>query len=158
MYKILFVCAGNICRSPTAEGIMRKLIKEQGLEKEIAVDSAGTSSYHQGDAPDSRAISCALIHGVDIRDIRSRALRADDFADFDLILAMDNMNLADMQYKRPAGDKRYEKAKLKLMLEYAPEYGENVLDPYYHHGFDQVYEMLEKACQNILKEYQKKHR
>ena len=97
MYKILFVCAGNICRSPTAEGIMRKLIKEQGLEKEIAVDSAGTSSYHQGDAPDSRAISCALIHGVDIRDIRSRALRADDFADFDLILAMDNMNLADMQ-------------------------------------------------------------
>lgn len=150
MYKILFVCAGNICRSPTAEGIMRRLIEETNMEKTIEVDSAGISAYHQGDAPDSRSVICALEHGIDIRDLRSRPLSAEDFAKFDLILAMDENNLEDICYRRPNGDKRYEKAKVKRILEYAPEYGQNVPDPYYHNGFDRVFEMLEAACQNLL--------
>lgn len=150
MYKILFVCLGNICRSPTAEGIMRKLIKDAGLENEISVDSAGISSYHQGDRPDSRSIECAERHGIDIRDLRSRPVRADDFAEFDLILGMDDGNIEDLLLKRPEGDERYAKASIKKLLEYAPQYGENVPDPYYHNGFDRVFEMMEVACQNLL--------
>ena len=155
MYKLLFVCTGNICRSPTAEGIMRRLIQEQGLEDKIMVDSAGTSAYHSGDAPDSRAISCAFAHGLDITMLRSRPLRADDFAEFDLILAMDDNNVWNLEQKRPYGDARYQKAVVKKILEYAPEYGENVPDPYYHNGFDRVFEMIETACGRLLAEITK---
>lgn len=152
MYKILFVCLGNICRSPTAEGIMRNLIKTAGEENNIAVDSAGIASYHQGDAPDRRSVICAAEHGIDLRDLRSRPVRAEDFAEFDLILAMDENNLADLEWKRPQGDSRYQKAKLGLLLDYAPEYGCNVPDPYYHNGFDRVFMMIETACRNLLAE------
>ena len=148
--KILFVCAGNICRSPTAEGIMRRLIKEQGLERQIIVDSAGTSAYHNGDAPDPRAVACALEHRLDIRDLRSRPVRADDFAEFDLILAMDGMNIVELEYRRPIGNSRYNHAQIELILNYAPEYGQEVPDPYYHNGFDNVFQMLETACRNLL--------
>ena len=151
MYKILFVCTGNICRSPTAEGIMRRLIKEQERENEIYVDSAGTSSWHHGDAPDDRAVACAAEHGVDISDLRSRPVRAEDFAEYDLILAMDGMNIVNLEYLRPIGDSRYNKARIELILNYAPEFGREVPDPYYHNGFDRVFDMLETACRNLLK-------
>ncbi len=152
MYKILFVCTGNICRSPTAEGIMRRLIKERGLSNKIMVDSAGTSGFHSGDAPDSRAVACAFEHGLDITMLRSRPLRAEDFAEFDLILAMDRLNLIDIEYRRPHGDARYQRARVELILHYAPEYGQEVPDPYYHNGFDKVFAMLETACRNLLAE------
>lgn len=150
MYKLLFVCAGNICRSPTAEGIMKKLVKAAGFEDSIYVDSAGTSSYHSSDIPDSRSIECADRHGLDLRSQRSRPVRAEDFAFFDLILAMDDQNIWNLEQKRPHGDPRYQKAEVKKILEYAPQYGSNVPDPYYLDGFDHVYEMLEVACQNLL--------
>ncbi len=151
MFRILFVCTGNICRSPTAEGVMKKLVREAGLQHEIEVDSAGTSSYHCGDAPDTRAVECAAGRGLDISDLRSRPLSAEDFADFDLILAMDSQNIWNIDRKRPLGDKRYERAKVKKLLSYAPEYGEDVPDPYYgNDGFELVFDMVEAACRNLL--------
>ncbi len=151
MYKILFVCTGNICRSPTADGYMKKIVKEAGLEDYIYIDSAGTSSYHHGDAPDMRSVECALQHGLDIRDLRSRALRADDYADFDLILAMDSQNIWNLNLKRPDGDERYQHAKIQKLLEYAPAYGEDIPDPYYgDDGFENVYQMISSACDNLL--------
>lgn len=153
MYKILFVCLGNICRSPTAEGIMRRLVQQQNLSDEINVDSAGISAFHSGDEPDARAVICALNHGLDIRSLRSRPVCADDFAGFDLILAMDENNAEELEYRRPRGDDRYNRARIELILKYAPEFGINVPDPYYHNGFDRVYEMLETACSNLLKKF-----
>lgn len=150
MYRILFICTGNICRSPTAEGIMRRLVSERGLEDKVQVDSAGISSYHQGDMPDLRSIECADRHGLNLRSLRSRPVRAEDFALFDLILAMDETNIEDLAWRRPEGDERYNRAVVRKILAFAPEYGENVPDPYYQNGFDRVYEMLEAACANIL--------
>lgn len=151
MYRILFVCTGNICRSPTAEGVMRKLVKEAGLEDEIFVDSAGTSSYHNGDCPDLRAVICANGHGIDIGCLRSRAVRAEDFAEFDLILAMDSQNIWNLDMKRPEGDTRYQRARVRKLLSYAPEFGDNIPDPYYDsNGFETVYTMIETACRNLL--------
>jgi len=152
MIKILFVCMGNICRSPTAEGVMKSLVKKAGKEKEIFVDSAGTSGWHEGGCPDARSISCAKDHGVNIKNLTSRKLLADDFKDFDLILVMDEQNLRDVQKKRPYGDADYDRAKVQLLLDYAPEYGFEVPDPYYLDGFDNVYEMIEEACKNLLTE------
>ena len=151
MYKILFVCTGNICRSPTAEGVMRRLVKEAGLGDEVFVDSAGTSGYHSGDCPDLRAVICASGHGTDISSLRSRAVRAEDFAEFDLILAMDNQNIWDLDMKRPEGDPRYQRARILKLLSYAPEFGDNIPDPYYDsNGFEAVYTMIETACRNLL--------
>lgn len=158
MYKILFVCMGNICRSPTAEGVMQKLINDADLAEEIQVDSAGTASYHHGDRPDWRSIECADNHQVDLRGLRSRPVRAEDFSEFDLILAMDENNFADLHYRRPLGDARYEKAAIKKLLDFAPEYGENVPDPYYENGFERVFTMIETACKNLLTEYSNSER
>lgn len=153
MYKILFVCTGNICRSPTADGYMKKIVKEAGLNNKIYVDSAATSSYHQGDAPDMRSVECALQHGLDIRSLRSRPVRAEDFAEFDLILAMDSQNIWNLDIKRPHGDERYNHAIVKKLLEYAPAYGEDIPDPYYgNDGFENVYQMISAACDNLLEE------
>lgn len=134
---------------------MLDLIKKAGLEQEIYVESAATTPYNDGDAPDSRSQACALAHGINIAGLRSRSIRAEDFAEFDLILAMDKRNIADLEYRRPQGDNRYNKAKVELILTYAPEYGLEVPDPYYHNGFDRVYEMLETACKNYLERYRK---
>ncbi len=151
MYKILFVCTGNICRSPTADGYMKKIVKAAGLSEKIYVDSAATSSYHHGDAPDMRSVECALQHGLDIRGLRSRPVRAEDYAEFDLILGMDSQNIWNLNMKRPQGDERYNRAQVKKLLEYAPAYGEDIPDPYYgHDGFENVYQMISSACDNLL--------
>lgn len=146
--KVLFVCMGNICRSPTAEGVFRSLVRTEGLQDRIIVDSAGTHGYHVGSPPDTRAQATALERGVDISGLRARRFEARDFADFDYLLAMDRANRADMLAIRP-GDAR---ASLHLMLEFAPEPGViEVPDPYYgDEGFGQVYDMIESASRGLL--------
>lgn len=155
-YRVLFVCMGNICRSPTAEGVFRKLVDDEDLSDRIFIDSAGTSSYHSGDAPDRRSMKTALNHGIDISEQRSRILKVDDFKDFDLIIAMDEGNFIDIQNKKPIGDDRYDRAKISKMMDYAPELDNDVPDPYYgNNGFELVFEMIITASQNLLQEIKK---
>ena len=142
---------GNICRSPTAEGVFRKFVENENLQNDIFIDSAGTSSYHSGDAPDRRSIKTAAKHGIDISEQRSRMLKVDDFKDFDLIIAMDNNNFYNVLAKKPTEDDRYNKAQIVKMLDYAPQFGDDVPDPYYSiDGFEEVFEMIETASKNLL--------
>ncbi len=148
---------GNICRSPTAEGVFRNLVEKENLQDKFIIDSAGTSSYHSGDAPDRRSIKAAQRHGIDISNQRSRPLRVDDFKDFDLIIAMDSANFYDIQAKRPIDDNRYERAKITKMLDYTIEFGEDVPDPYYsNNGFEQVFQMIKASSKNLLAELKPK--
>ena len=149
MVKVLFVCLGNICRSPTAEGIFRDLVERHGLGREIATDSAGTGGWHVGQPPDSRAQAEALKRGIDISRLRARQVRAADFRDFDHVIAMDRRNHAELDALRPAGGR----AQLKLLLEYAPALGRlDVPDPYYGgaDGFARVIDMIELAARGLL--------
>lgn len=149
MYKVLFVCLGNICRSPTAEGIMKHLIKEKGLEDKIYIDSAGISAWHKGESPDSRSVACAYKFGIDISSQQSRPLVSEDFTNFDLILGMDDKNMSELTSISKVVKTT---AKVDRILKYAPGYGENVPDPYYNNGFDRVFEMVSIACENLLDE------
>ncbi|MCL4114596.1 UNVERIFIED_CONTAM: hypothetical protein GTU68_034297 [Idotea baltica] len=143
--KILMVCLGNICRSPLAHGIMQTRIKERGLGWEV--DSAGTSSFHSGSAPDPRSIEEALEHNIDIGHQRSRKITTDDIAYYDLILTMDTSNYNDV--RRLATDKS-QLDKIKLILNYVnPEQNRSVPDPYYEGGFSKVFLMLEEAIDRI---------
>lgn len=148
-HSVLFVCMGNICRSPTAHGVFRKLVEEAGSDVGIFIDSAGTHSYHVGEAPDGRAQSAAMSRGIDISDLRARKVSADDFHRFDYILAMDRENLALLEGIRPPGAR----ADLRLMLSFADAISEaEVPDPYYGgpEGFETVLDMLKDAGQGLL--------
>lgn len=148
--KILTVCLGNICRSPMAEGILRHKARERGLA--IHTDSAGTSNYHVGEAPDTRAQAAMRRKGIDISDLRARQFHAADYQRFDLILAMDASNLENMLALAP--DAQLAK-KARLVMDHAPEHPlRDVPDPYFggDEGFDAVYQMLSKACDRILDE------
>ena len=124
--RVLFVCLGNICRSPLAEAAFREEAGRLGLEAEA--DSAGTGGWHSGEPPDRRAIAAARRNGVDISHLRARRIRGEDFEEFDLILALDTENLADLWAMRPAGSR----ASLSLLLDHVPgREGEAVADPYY---------------------------
>lgn len=137
---VLFVCLGNICRSPTAEGVFRAMLSEgDGIE----TDSAGTGAYHIGNPPDPRAVAEAAERGIDLSDLRARQAVAADFHRFDLILAMDRSNLADLKAIRPEGAR----AELRLMLG-----DRDVPDPYYEGGFGGVFDMLETASHALLAE------
>jgi protein-tyrosine phosphatase len=151
--KLLFVCLGNICRSPLAEGIMKHKIAEQGLDWEV--DSAGTGGWHAGDLPDSRSIQVAQKHGVDLTYQRARKLRSIDYEAFDRIYVMDSMNYQDV--KRLANEDEYHKIEL-IMNEVEPHRNINVPDPYYGEGdgFEHVFQMLDRACDAIIKKYCKK--
>ena len=128
MVKILFVCMGNICRSPTAQGIFSKLVEDHELDRQIAIDSAGTHAYHVGNPPDMRATEAALRRGVDLASQRARRVKSEDFVVFDYILAMDRDNYADLESICPPGQEH----KLMLFLEFAAGVkGKNVPDPYY---------------------------
>ncbi|MDD4556088.1 MAG: low molecular weight phosphotyrosine protein phosphatase [Alphaproteobacteria bacterium] len=146
-YKVLFVCTGNICRSPTAEGIMANLLKKENLEEKIKIDSAGTHGWHKGEMPDFRSVSCAKGFGVDISKLKSRPVESRDFNEFDLIVAMDEKNMYDLSRLSPHQE---ETASIHKLLEFASQYGEDVPDPYYRDNFDYVFEMIQNACENLL--------
>lgn len=148
--KVLFVCLGNICRSPTAEGIFRHYVEQAGLSDTISIDSAGTADWHIGKTPDPRTQAAAAQRGYDLSGLRGRQAQPEDFSKFDLILAMDKSNLSNLQAIQPADGK----AELAL---YLPRFGispDEVPDPYYggEDGFELVLDMLEQASQVLLDE------
>lgn len=149
--KVLFVCMGNICRSPTAHGVFRKLVVEQGLSHRVEIDSAGTHDYHLGEPPDRRARQTALERGIDISDLRARLAEPRDFELFDYVLAMDRDNYRILSRLCPSGLEH----KLRLFMEFAPELGvRDVPDPYYgaQGGFDQVLDLVDIAARGLLDE------
>jgi protein-tyrosine phosphatase len=152
--RLLFVCLGNICRSPTAEGVMRHLVSEAGLEESIELDSAGTGSWHVGSPPDARAADAARERGVTLAG-SARQVRGGDFEEFDLLLAMDGANLRDLRALARSEEQR---AKVRLLREFDPASaaaGElDVPDPYYGagDGFAEVFEMVRTACAGLLEE------
>lgn len=149
MTKVLFVCMGNICRSPSAEGVFRHMVAEAGLADVVSVDSAGTHSFHIGEPPDARAQAAARKRGYEISGSTARLVTPEDFREFDLILAMDWENLSALQQQCP---KVYQH-KLMLLMRFANEFEEaTVPDPYYGgpEGFNKVLDYLEDACQGVL--------
>jgi protein-tyrosine phosphatase len=142
---------GNICRSPTAEGVFRRLLQARAPDLNIEVDSAGTHDYHVGDPPDRRMIAAALRRGVDLSSLRARTVRASDFEYYDLILAMDEENLAELQRRATPAHRR----RLRLVMDYAPAaVSRAVPDPYYGgaQGFEEVLDLLEEAAEGLLHE------
>jgi protein-tyrosine phosphatase len=147
--KVLFVCMGNICRSPTAHGVFRHLVRESGLEALIEIDSAGTHAYHVGEPPDRRARETARSRGIDIGDLRARRAEPEDFHYFDYVLAMDQDNYHSLSRICPPGVE----SKLALFMDFAPELRRReVPDPYYggQQGFEQVFDMVEAAARGLL--------
>ena len=146
--RILFVCLGNICRSPTAEGVFRHRARQAGLTS-LRIDSAGTASWHIGKAPDSRTVTAAARRGYDLSTLRARQVNAADFDNFDLLLAMDKKNLAELKAMVPCGVK----ASLRLFLDYAGDSPlSEVPDPYYGSdaGFEQVLDLIEQASDGLI--------
>jgi protein-tyrosine phosphatase len=141
--RILFVCMGNICRSPTAEGVMRHLLAERGLAGEIDAESAGTGGWHAGNPPDARATATARARGITL-DGAARQVTRSDFEDFDLLVAMDRDNLADLRAIAPPGTEH----KLRMLI----ADGRDVPDPYYGgpRGFEQVLDLVQTACEQLL--------
>lgn len=151
--KVLMVCLGNICRSPTAHGVFINLIKNNELEGIIEVDSAGTSTYHIGDHPDPRSIQAASRRGYSLQSFTARQLTDADYRQFDYILAMDRANLDLMESRRPADAS----AKIQLLLDYADNAHESVPDPYYvdGDGFELVLDLVEEGCAGLLRHIQR---
>jgi len=148
--NVLFVCLGNICRSPTAHGVFEAMLQEQGLSDRIEVDSAGTSGWHIGASSDPRSSEAAGRRGYDMSHIRARQVSAEDFSTFDYILAMDDQNLADLQALKPSGFSGC----LDLFLNFSNAYaGQAVPDPYYggEQGFEQVLDMVEDGSRGLLR-------
>ncbi|MDX5300226.1 MAG: low molecular weight phosphotyrosine protein phosphatase [Gammaproteobacteria bacterium] len=150
MRRILFVCLGNICRSPSAEGVFRALVARHGLLDQFLIDSAGTAAWHVGKAPDARSIAAARERGIDIGMLRARQVTPDDFHDFDLLLAMDSENLANLMALAPAGLEH----KAQLLMRWGQGVQTSVPDPYYggKEGFETVLDLLFEACEPLLAE------
>lgn len=147
--RVLMVCLGNICRSPTAEGVLRAALAEQQLDHCVEVDSAGTAAWHVGKAPDARSQAHARERGLELSHLRARQVSEADFEHFDYLLAMDQQNLADLQALQPAGSK----AKLALLLSFANAAPRlEVPDPYYGgaEGFDTVLDLVTAAAQGFI--------
>ena len=156
MVNVLFVCLGNICRSPSAEGVFRACVERDGLANRIAVDSAGTGDWHVGNPPDPRAQAAAKRRGVDLSGLRARAARSADFHHFDYVLAMDHENLAHLARICPPG----REDRLALFLDFAPALGQrHVPDPYYGgaQGFPHVYHIVEESVQGLLDHIEREH-
>jgi protein-tyrosine phosphatase len=147
--KVLFVCMGNICRSPTAEGVFKRVVEKAGLTDRIISDSAGTGDYHIGEAPDPRAQSAALGRGYDLSPLCARQVNPRDFSEFDYVLAMDETNLRQLKRLCPPEHA----GKVKLFMEFAgEETAREVPDPYYGgaQGFERVLDMVEQASKGLL--------
>ena len=146
--RVLFVCLGNICRSPTAEGVFKRKVREAGLDHVIESDSAGTGDYHVGDPPDRRACAAAAKRGYDLTPLRGRQVSRRDFAEFDYVLAMDEWNLRDLKRIAP----REHAHKVKLFTEYCSKGACSVPDPYGGgpQGFEVVLDLVEDAAEGLL--------
>ena len=153
MIKVLFVCLGNICRSPTAEAIFRHKVEQAGLGDQVLIDSAGTGDWHIGKAPDPRTQQAALKRGYNLSALRGRQVRAEDLARFDWVLAMDGDNLANLKRLKRADST----ATVDLFLRRFDMPVNDVPDPYYGgpEGFEQVLDLLEQACDALLAEVKK---
>jgi len=147
--SILFVCLGNICRSPLAEGVLRAVLAEHGPGRSIVLDSAATSGWEVGSAPDPRSIAIAARHGIDISGQRARKVAAEDFARFDLILGMDRSNVRDLRAMAPAAMRE----RIQLFLEFADGAARDVPDPYYDgpEAFAEVYRMIREASEALAR-------
>ena len=149
MIKVLFVCTGNICRSPTAEGVFRVLVEREGLAGRIAVDSAGTHAYHVGEKPDARSCAAARGRGYDLDSQRARQVVSGDFSEFDVVVAMDRGHHAHLAHLCP----RENQDRLHLFMNFAPQFGvQDVPDPYYGEGdgFKRVLDMIEAGSAGLL--------
>ncbi|KAB5561545.1 hypothetical protein DKX38_006502 [Salix brachista] len=156
-FAVLFVCLGNICRSPAAEGVFTDFVQKRGLDSKFKIDSAGTINYHEGNPADSRMRAASKRRGIEITSI-SRPIRPSDFRDFDIILAMDNQNRKDImeafngwKLREKLADDAHKK--VKLMCSFYKKHGETeVPDPYYGgpQGFEKVLDLLEDACESLL--------
>jgi protein-tyrosine phosphatase len=156
MVKVLFVCLGNICRSPTAEGVFRKLVEQEGLLEFVEIDSAGTHAYHVGEAPDARAQQAAARRGIDLSVLRGRKATAADIETFDYVLAMDRDNYENLLAISP----EHLSSRIRLFLEYATNRPEDeVPDPYFggSGGFERVLDMVEEAAEGLLAEIRRQH-
>jgi len=148
--RVLFVCTGNICRSPTAEGVLRRLVRDQGLEGRVEVDSAGTFGYHVGEPPDRRSIRAAAARGYDLSALRARTVTREDFARFDLLLALDRGHRRELEQLAPDGAAA---RRIRLLLDYAPAFqGQDVPDPYYGGpaDFERVLDLAEAGSRGLL--------
>ena len=151
--RVLFVCMGNICRSPTAEGIFRSILLKQELSDFFEIDSAGTHAYHIGNPPDSRSQKTARKHGVDLSNQRARKVHESDFFYYDYIIAMDTDNIEILRSICPANSQ----SQIKLLLDYRPDSSfPSVPDPYFEGKFDEVFEMVHAACTSFLENIVKK--
>lgn len=149
--RVLFVCMGNICRSPMAEGMFRKAVRDAGLEGKVEVDSAGTHAYHIGSPPDARAQQAIRQRGVDISGLRGRKVEDGDFERFDYILAMDGDNVSRLLQRAP----QHHKDKVRRLLAFSRKYPNlDVVDPYYGgpQGFEENLDMIEDAVQGLIRE------
>ena len=156
MVKVLFVCMGNICRSPTAQGVFETLVNSEKLSDDIEIDSAGTYAYHVGEPPDERARAAALKRGVDLGGQRARRVDELDFQEFDYVLAMDRDNYEALASICPSN----RADRLRLFLEFAPELGiQEVPDPYYGGatGFERVLDLIEQASRGLLANIREQH-
>jgi len=153
--KVLFVCMGNICRSPTAQGAFESIVDEADLGRQIEIDSAGTHAYHVGEKPDRRAMQAAANRGIDLGSQRARRVKKTDFECFDYVLAMDSSNLDDLLSICP----KQHRAKVSLLLEFAENLAErDVPDPYYGggQGFEQVLDLVEAGSRGLLEDIRRR--
>lgn len=153
---VLFVCLGNICRSPTAHAVFRKMVKDEGLDKLIEIDSAGTGAWHVGNPPDKRATQVAEGKGIQMRDLRARQVDFGDFYQYDYILAMDNSNYRNL-FEMALPEHR---EKIQMFLSFTKDFSETeVPDPYYGgpEGFDHVFAMVDSASRGLLEDIKNTH-
>lgn len=156
MVKVLFVCMGNICRSPTAHGVFRDMVQNEGLADQVSIDSAGTHAYHVGSSPDRRATSTAAARGIDLSDLVARHVEVDDFGAFDYIVAMDQENFLSLSEICPTAHIN----KIHLFMDFAPDMRtREVPDPYYggDSGFERVFDLVDAASRALLADIKRRH-